>query len=135
MQKILILGGGTAGTMAANQLRKKLPKQDWEITVVDQDDKHVYQPGLLLMPFGVYTPERLVRSRKNQFAKNVKLVNAEVDLVKANENKVSLVGGQELVYDYLIIASGTTPRPDQTPGMDGEEFGKSIFIIVFIKIV
>jgi sulfide:quinone oxidoreductase len=127
MQKILILGGGTAGTMAANQLRKKLPKQDWEITVVDQDDKHVYQPGLLLMPFGVYTPERLVRSRKNQFAKNVKLVNAEVDLVKANENKVSLVGGQELVYDYLIIASGTTPRPDQTPGMDGEEFGKSIF--------
>jgi sulfide:quinone oxidoreductase len=127
MQKILILGGGTAGTMAANQLRKTLPKQDWEITVVDQDDKHVYQPGLLLMPFGVYTPERLVRSRKNQFAKNVKLVNAEVDLVKANENKVSLVGGQELVYDYLIIASGTTPRPDQTPGMDGEEFGKSIF--------
>jgi sulfide:quinone oxidoreductase len=127
MQKILILGGGTAGTMAANQLRKTLPKQDWEITVVDQDDKHVYQPGLLLMPFGVYTPERLVRSRKNQFAKNVKLVNAEVDLVKANENKVSLVGGQELLYDYLIIASGTTPRPDQTPGMDGEEFGKSIF--------
>jgi len=31
-----------------------------------------------------------------------------------------------LGYDQLVIASGTTPRPDQTPGMDGEEFGKSI---------
>jgi sulfide:quinone oxidoreductase len=127
MQKILILGGGTAGTMAANQLRKKLPKQDWEITVVDQDDKHVYQPGLLLMPFGVYSPERLVRSRKTQFAKGVKLIKAEIDTVKANENLVSLVDRGDLEYDYLIIASGTTPRPDQTPGMDGDEFGKSIF--------
>jgi sulfide:quinone oxidoreductase len=127
MRNILILGGGTAGTMAANQLRKHLNKRDWNITVVDQDDKHVYQPGLLLMPFGVYKPERLVRSRKTQFAKGVKLLKAEVDLVKAGENKVLLIGGEELGYDYLIIASGTTPRPDQTPGMDGEEFGKSIF--------
>lgn len=127
MQKILILGGGTAGTMAANQLRKKLPKQDWQITVVDQDDKHVYQPGLLLMPFGTYSPERLVRSRKTQFTKGVKLIKAEIDKVKASENLVSLVGQSDLDYDYLIIASGTTPRPDQTPGMDGAEFGKSIF--------
>jgi sulfide:quinone oxidoreductase len=127
MQKILILGGGTAGTMAANQLRKKLPKQDWEITVVDQDDNHVYQPGLLLMPFGVYSPERLVRSRKTQFAKGVKLVKAEIEAVKASENLVSLFDKGDLEYDYLIIASGTTPRPDQTPGMDGDEFGKSIF--------
>lgn len=127
MQKILILGGGTAGTMAANQLRKKLSKQDWQITVVDQDDKHVYQPGLLLMPFGTYSPERLVRSRKTQFTKGVKLIKAEIDEVKASENLVSLVGKSDLDYDYLIIASGTTPRPDQTPGMDGTEFGKSIF--------
>ncbi|MEY3407560.1 MAG: hypothetical protein RL038_621 [Actinomycetota bacterium] len=127
MRKVLILGGGTAGTMAANQLHKNLNKNDWEITVVDQDDTHVYQPGLLLMPFGVYTPERLVRSRKNQFAKGVKQVNGAIEIVKATENKVELTDGRELDYDYLIIATGTSPRPDQTPGMDGDEFGKTIF--------
>lgn len=127
MRKVLILGGGTAGTMAANQLHKHLDKRDWEITVVDQDDTHIYQPGLLLMPFGVYTPERLVRSRKNQFAKGIKQVNGSIEIVKATENKVELTDGRELNYEYLIIATGTSPRPDQTPGMDGEEFGKTIF--------
>lgn len=127
MKKLLILGGGTAGTMAANHLNKHLNKSDWEITMVDQDDKHIYQPGLLFLPFGTYTPERLVRSRKSQIAKSIKQIQAEIDLVKPTENKVVLKDGTELAYDYLIIASGTTPRPDQTPGMDGEEFGKSIF--------
>jgi len=40
---------------------------------------------------------------------------------------VALVDGTTLDYDYLIIASGTTPRPDQTPGMLGEEWRRSIF--------
>lgn len=126
MNKLVILGGGTAGTMAANQLVGKLPKGDWKITVVDQDDKHIYQPGLLLMPFGVYTPESLVRSRKAQFKSGVEVVRAVIDKVDPVAKTVALENGDTLDYDYLIIASGTTPRPDQTPGMDGEEFGKSI---------
>ena len=126
MKKLLILGGGTAGTMAANQLRAKLPVGEWQITVVDQDDKHIYQPGLLFLPFGMYSAERIVKSRKSQIKSGVELIRGEIDLVEAEQNSVTLVGGRKLDYDYLIIASGTTPRPDQTPGMDGEEFGKSI---------
>ncbi|MEN9692621.1 MAG: hypothetical protein RLZZ330_265, partial [Actinomycetota bacterium] len=45
MKKLVVLGAGTAGTMAANKLRKKLSKEEWSITMVDQDDKHIYQPG------------------------------------------------------------------------------------------
>lgn len=126
MKKLLILGGGTAGTMAANQLRAKLPVGEWQITVVDQDDKHIYQPGLLFLPFGMYSAERIVKSRKSQLKSGVELIRGEIDLVEAEQNSVTLAGGRKLDYDYLIIASGTTPRPDQTPGMDGEEFGKSI---------
>ena len=126
MRNLLILGGGTAGTMAANQLIGKLPKNEWRITVVDQDDKHIYQPGLLLMPFGVYTPEELVRSRKAQFKSGVNVIRATIDKVNVESKTVSLENGDSLPYDYLVIASGTTPRPDQTPGMDGDEFGKSI---------
>ena len=43
---LLILGGGTAGTMMANHLRKRLPASDWKMTVVDRSDRHLYQPGL-----------------------------------------------------------------------------------------
>lgn len=127
VKNLVILGGGTAGTMAANKLRKKLAKSEWNITVVDQDDKHIYQPGLLLMPFGVYKPEELVKSRKRFISKGITVVTDTIDVVNAEANTVTLGSGTSLAYDYLIVASGTSPRPDQTPGMDGEQWHKSIF--------
>ena len=47
---LLILGGGTAGTIIANHLRRRLSKTDWRMTVVDRSDKHLYQPGFLFLP-------------------------------------------------------------------------------------
>jgi sulfide:quinone oxidoreductase len=44
-QRLLVLGAGTAGTMTVNRLRRRLHPEDWEITVVDRDDVHPYQPG------------------------------------------------------------------------------------------
>ena len=117
MKNLLVLGGGSAGTMVVNKLRKKLPKDLWEITVIDQDTEHIYQPGLLLMPFGTYEPEQLVKKRQSLFPKGVDFVQAEIEKVDPILNKVFLNDGREISYDYLVIASGTTPRPDQTPGM------------------
>ena len=117
MKNLFVLGGGTAGTMVVNKLRKKLPKDLWEITVIDQDQEHIYQPGLLLMPFGTYEPEQLVKKRQSFFPKGVNFIQAEIEKVDPILNKVFLVDGREIGYDYLVIASGTTPRPDQTPGM------------------
>jgi sulfide:quinone oxidoreductase len=125
MKKILVLGGGTAGTMAANKLRKALPDGDWSVTVVDADDKHRYQPGFLFMPFGTYRPEQVTKSRRKYLSKGVSLVYGEIDKVEADENAVLLVDGQKLTYDYLIIATGVTPRPDQTPGM-ADDLGGSV---------
>ena len=48
-----ILGGGTGGTMVANRLRRRFDADEAEIHVVDRDDRHVYQPGLLFVPFGL----------------------------------------------------------------------------------
>ena len=53
MKRLLILGAGTAGTMAANRLVHEL-NGDWKITIVDQDETHYYQPGFLFIPFGTY---------------------------------------------------------------------------------
>ncbi len=125
MKRLLVLGGGTAGTMAVNKLRPRLARDEWQITVVDPSDTHYYQPGYLFVPFGIYQPEEIVKPRKRFIPEGVDLVQAEVDKVLPEDNKVLLVGGQELPYDYLIIASGTTPRPDQTPGM-ADDMGGSV---------
>src|SRR6266700_5667709 len=127
MQRLLVLGGGTAGTMVVNKLRSKLDRDQWQITVVDQDDKHLYQPGFLFIPFGVYAPAEVQRSRHRYIPDGVELVLGEIDRVDADANKVLLTDGRELGYNYLVIATGTTPRPDQTPGMLGSQWRKSIF--------
>ena len=126
MKKLLVLGGGTAGSMAANKLRRKLSPSDWEITVVDADDNHRYQPGYLFMPFGTYRPDQVTKSRRKALNKDVPLVYGEIDKVLPEENAVLLTDGRRLDYDVLIIATGVSPRPDQTDGMLGELWGTKV---------
>ena len=127
MRRLLVLGGGTAGTMVVNKLHHRLDRRQWQITVVDRDNDHLYQPGLLLLPFGHYEPGDLVKPRERFIPDDVELLPGEVDRIEADANRVFLEDGRELPYDYLVIASGTSPRPDQTPGMTGTEWRKSIF--------
>ena len=125
MKKLLVLGAGTAGTMAANKLVSRLG-EDWQVTVVDLDDEHHYQPGYLFVPFGEYTRDQIVRSRNHALRHGVRLVLGEIDRVDPDKNGVLLTDGRWLDYDYLVIATGTTPRPDQTPGMLDLEWRQSI---------
>jgi sulfide:quinone oxidoreductase len=126
-RSLVVLGAGTAGTMIVNKLRRKLPRNDWEITVVDRDDVHPYQPGYLFLPFGTYDAGQLSRPRHEFVPDGVELVLGEVDRVDVDSRTVHLATGRTLDYDYLVIATGTSPRPDQTPGMLGKEWRRSVF--------
>ena len=127
MKRLLVLGAGTAGTMVANKLRPLLSADDWSITLVDQDTEHHYQPGYLFIPFGTYKPEEVIKPKNRFIPKGVNLTMGEIDRVEPESNRVLLTDGTILTYDYLVMATGTTPRPDQTPGMDGEEWRTSVF--------
>jgi sulfide:quinone oxidoreductase len=127
MKRLLVLGAGTAGTMVVNKLHPRLDERQWRITVVDQDLAHHYQPGYLFIPFGTYTPQQVVRPRQRFIPAGVELVEGEIDVIQPDEQTVRLVDGTVLDYDQLVIATGVTPRPDQTPGMAEEEWQRSIF--------
>lgn len=128
MRRLLVLGAGTAGTMVVNKLRHRLDAAEWQITAVDESDRHFYQPGYLFIPFGVYTPDEVVKPRRRFIPDGVDLVCGEVDRVEPDGNEVLLTDGRRLPYDFLVIATGVTPRPDQTPGMlDGGHWRTSIF--------
>ena len=127
MKRLLVLGAGTAGTMVVNKLRPRLPASEWEITVVDPSTGHHYQPGYLFVPFGTYEPDDLIRPNRSFIPDGVELRRGQVDRVVPDEHHVLLEDGTQLPYDQLVIATGTTPRPDQTPGMMGDEWRSSIF--------
>ena len=124
---MLVLGGGMAGTTLANKMRSLLRRSEWSITVVEPRQKHHYQPGYLFIPFGVYTSEEITKPEYRFIPDGVELVTGEVDRVVPEDNQVLLTDGRAFVYDQLVIATGTTPRPDQTPGMDGPAWRNSIF--------
>ena len=112
--------------MVANKLVKRLDASQWSVTVVDKNDIHDYQPGYLFIPFGINRPDQIRRSKHSFIADGVELLMAEIDRVDAEAKVVTFTDGRTVGYDYLVIASGTTPRPDQTPGMLGEEWHKSV---------
>lgn len=126
MKRLVILGGGTAGTMVANKLRPRLDPEEWRIAVVDQDDTHHYQPGYLFIPFSTYRPEDVVRPRRGFLPSGVDYLLDRIERIDVAERQVELARGDALPYDYLVIATGTSPRPDQTPGLDSEWWGRSI---------
>lgn len=126
-QQIIVIGGGTAGTMLVNKLRRKLSPADWSIAIVDRDDQHLYQPGLLFVPFGKASADDLVRSRHSFIADGVDFEVGEVEFVDTTTKVVRLSDGRALPYDVLVIASGARIRPDQTPGTLGAEWQRSVF--------
>ncbi len=115
-KKLVILGAGCAGTMVANKLRKRLNENEWVITIIDKDDRHVYQPGLLFIPFGIYRPEDIVRSRSEFVGKGIHFVVDEITAIDADKQRVETTAGS-YDYDKIIICTGVSLAPEEIPGM------------------
>ncbi|MFE9093328.1 NAD(P)/FAD-dependent oxidoreductase [Streptomyces sp. NPDC007264] len=124
---IVILGGGTAGTLTANRLQRTYDERDVRITVVDQDDDHIYQPGLLFVPFGLAQPHHLVRSRPRQLNAGVDYKQARIERVDPEDRTVHLAGGIRLGYDVLVVATGARLLPEETEGLTGPGWGEKVF--------
>jgi len=127
MKKLVILGGGTAGTMMSAKLRRALPPDQWSITLVDQDNTHIYQPGLLFIPFGIYRRQDVVKPRARYVPPGVALVLSGIDVIDAENDTVKLGDGTELTYDFLVIATGSRIVPSEIEGLTGPGWGKNTF--------
>src|SRR6516165_10458902 len=127
MRHILILGGGTAGTIMANKLVSALDERDWRITVVDGTAEHYYQPGFLFVPFGTYRMRDLVRPRRQYLPRSVRLILSGIDRIDPEKKTVGLASGESLRYDCLIIATGADIHPEQIEGLLDDEWGRSKF--------
>ncbi len=127
MKSIVILGGGLGGTMMANKLSKVLLEDEWEITIIDKNPQHYYQPGFLFIPFGIYGVKDVIKPKKNFYPLGVKVMISEIERVEVERNRVLLREGTVVNYDFLIIATGVNIVPEETEGLKGELWYKNIF--------
>jgi len=120
-KKIVILGGGVAGTIVANQLARKiageLRAKSVSITQIGNTDTHTYQPGWLYIPFDLSRPEDLKRPQRSLLDPAIDFVQDEIANIDIKGQKLTSKGGKDYSYDILVIATGSVPRPDLTPGL------------------
>ncbi|MDH4028148.1 MAG: NAD(P)/FAD-dependent oxidoreductase [Nitrospirota bacterium] len=125
MKRIVVLGAGTGGTAIANKLRRALPFNDWDITVIDRDNNHIYQPGLLFVPFGLCTVGSIMKPRKNYISDGINFVVDPIIRIEHEKDRVETDGGT-FKYDWLIIGTGCRLAPEENEGLM-DEWGKRAF--------
>jgi sulfide:quinone oxidoreductase len=126
MKRLAIVGAGTGGTLLANRMRKRLG-DDWSIAIIDPEDTHLYQPGLLFLPFGRINEKNIVRPRGRTLSDALDWIHAPVEAIDPAKRTITLEGGDRLAYDFLVLASGSRIRPDLTEGLLGEGWRQSAF--------
>ncbi|MBL0143788.1 MAG: CBS domain-containing protein [Betaproteobacteria bacterium] len=125
MKQVVILGAGTGGALIANVLSQKLKLREWVITVVDRSDTHVYQPGLLFLPFGLYGHESrqdITRPIGDPLPRNVNFLAADILRIDAGKKTVE-TSITTLHYDFLVCALGCRVAPEEVDGL-AEPMGK-----------
>jgi sulfide:quinone oxidoreductase len=127
MKTLLILGAGTGGTMVANKMAHLLDAEEWRIVVVDRDEKHYYQPGFLFIPFGMYTPNDVMQPKRTFLPRHVETIFSDIELIEPDANCVRLANGRIIHYDELVVATGSTIVPDETPGLKDGGWRKNVF--------
>jgi sulfide:quinone oxidoreductase len=125
--RILVVGGGTAGTIVANNLARRLSVETRRgkarITLLSASDRHMYQPGLLYVAFGQMTPDQLYRDQASLLESNIDFHVDPVTDFMLDQNKVKCQSGKVHEYDTLVIATGSRMVPEEVPGMkEGAEF-------------
>jgi sulfide:quinone oxidoreductase len=120
-KRILIVGGGLGGTIVANglcrQLRDELSAGSVTITMLGDTPTHMYQPGLLYVPFGRMREAELFRDQRKVLDRRVPYFVDPVIRVDIDKKSVTTASGKSHAYDFLVLATGSRIRPDTIPGM------------------
>lgn len=120
--RILIVGGGTAGTILGNNLARRLSGEirsgKARITMLSASDKHMYQPGLLYVAFGQMMPDELYRDQASLLESSIDFHVDPVEKFMLDKNRVKTRSGKTHEYDILVIATGSRIVPQEIPGLN-----------------
>lgn len=125
MAKIVIVGGGVGGLVAAKRLRRSLGSGH-QITVVDRARDHLFQPSLLWVADGTRRPEHLTRPLARLNRRGVSFRLGAVRGLDVSARRVQLDDG-DVPYDYLLLAPGAELRPETLPGLT--QAGRNLYTL------
>lgn len=129
--KVLVVGAGAGGLMALSRLARALPNAD--ITVISPNEIHLYQPGQVFMAAGLYTIEDIQKDNKDFIPDGVNWIKDEVAKFDPDNNTVTTRAGEEVPYDYMVVATGMEYRYDRIKGLTEEDIGTNGISSVYLS--
>jgi len=121
-ERIVIVGGGTGGTVLANRLTDDLAAEidagEVEVTLINDTPEQTYKPTFLYVAFGKKELSEARRPITDLI--DTDRVNFLVDRVTGLDTegkRLSLAGGGGLAYDQLVLATGANLAPEEVPGL------------------
>ncbi len=129
--KIVIVGGGAGGIMALARLHRALSNPN--ITLIAPNEIHIYQPGQVFVAAGEMTTDDLFKENKNFIPDDVNWIKDEVATFDPDNNKVVTKSGQEVSYDYLVVATGLQYHYEWIEGLTEDMIGKNGITSVYLN--
>lgn len=114
--RVVIAGAGFAGLEAAYLLRMRL-HDDVDITIVAPNERFVFRPNTIYLPFGGEVESLLVDLEKPLRKRHISHHRASVRGVDPDAKLVETDDGARLPYDFLVVATGAAMRPEEIPGL------------------
>ncbi len=111
--KVLVLGGGSGGLVAANKVKRLLGPRV-EVTLVDKNPYHEFMPAYPWVAFGMREPEEIRRPLARLEKRGIQYLQATVEALEPDKNRVQTDQGS-LDYDYLIVSLGAEAQPSPAP--------------------
>jgi len=108
--RFVVAGGSVGGLTVAARLLRAMPEAN--VTVIEPNAEHHYQPGYTLVGAGVYTPEEAKWKQKDLMHSSMKWVHDAVAHFEPDRNRVVTAGGDVVEYDYLVVGLGVQMNPN-----------------------
>lgn len=101
--KLLIVGGGTGGCAIGHKFARSLKQ---ELAIIEPSNVHYYQPMFTLVGGGVKDFKQTHSPTKDVLPKDCKWIKEKAVKFDPHNNSVTTQSGQEIKYDYLVVAAG-----------------------------
>ena len=113
--RIVVLGGGFAGLETVFYLRAKLGSRA-ALTLVSDRHEFLFKPNTIYIPFGADPSSFLIPLGGPAKKRDIEFVAGSVESVDLEPRRVN-AGGRKLPYDFLVLATGASMRPEEVPGL------------------
>ena len=120
-ETIVVVGGGTGGTVLANRLAADLADEidagEVAVKLVTDDPMHTYKPMFLYVAFGEREVGDAQRPQSELLDDRVDLHVERVVDVDTDAKRIERRDGKTMSYDHLAVATGANVVPEETPGL------------------